>query len=93
MSAISSCNLASNSAISSLSLFNNWFEENRAELLTELAQKGYVTTNMKVFIKELNSELTSNTDALPTGLGKDQDGAVTHDFTVFLSAIKTKSGK
>jgi len=67
--------------------------ENRAELLTELAQKGYVTTNMKVFIKELNSELTSNTDALPTGLGKDQDGAVTHDFTVFLSAIKTKSGK
>ena len=63
----------------------------RTELLSELATKGFVTSNMKVFIKELNDEL-KNSDALPTGLGKDNDGNVTHDFTLFLSAIKTKSG-
>ena len=62
-------------------------------LKQELMNKGIVTPDMKVIISELGTAFESDDAPLPQGLGKNDDGIVTHDFTLYLSLTKTKSGK
>ena len=61
-------------------------------LRDELRTKGLITDDMKVIVKELQVSFEGDEAELPTGLGKNDDGIVTHDFTLFTSPTKTKSG-
>lgn len=58
----------------------------------ELLSKGIITNDMKVVIKEMGTSFESDNAELPQGQGKNDEGIVTHDFTLFLSPTKTKSG-
>ena len=68
--------------------FNTW-----GELKNELLNKGWMTNGMKALIREKGISLELPTAELPNGLGIDNDGNVTHAFTLFLSITKTDSGK
>ena len=65
----------------------------KAELIVALSNDGVMTTDMDMIVRETSSPLVSDTEILPTNLGKDLSGNVTYDFTLFLSARKTKSGQ
>ncbi len=62
------------------------------ELEKELKRNGAMTDDMKGLIKELGTTFTSGEAELPRALGKDNNGNITHDFTLFLQPVKTKSG-
>jgi len=66
---------------------NTW-----GELKTELSSLGLITSDMKPLVKETQSSFESDSAPLPEGLGKDVNNNSTHDFTLFLTATKTKSG-
>lgn len=58
------------------------------QLKQELQQEGLLSGEMKAAVKELGTTLDVDSAALPTGQGIGGD----HDFTLFLSPVKTKSG-
>ena len=62
------------------------------ELKTELANEGLLQGDMKAVIREGQTEMKTNSQTLPTGLGFNDENEQTHDFTLFLNPIKTKSG-
>ena len=62
------------------------------QLKTELASQGLITSDMKPTVKETQSSFEGDSAPLPEGLGKNVNGETTHDFTLFLTATKTKSG-
>jgi len=63
-----------------------------SELLHLVKQKGLYEGDMKAVVRETQHEFGNGGDALPTGLGYDDDNIQSYDFTLFLSARKTKSG-
>ena len=62
------------------------------QLLPILQQIGLYEGDMKAIVRETQMEFSSSSSALPTGLGFDDSNVQTYDFTLFLSARKTKSG-
>jgi hypothetical protein len=67
---------------------NTW-----GELKTELAAASIMTGDMKCMVKETQTSFEADSAPLPQNLGHDTNGNQTHDFTLFLSPTKTKSGK
>lgn len=62
---------------------NTW-----GELQPILRQHNLLSGDMKAVVREIQSSFESDSSPLPQGLGEGGD----HDFTLFLSPNKTKSG-
>ena len=67
---------------------NTW-----GELKAELSKEGITTSEMDATVKEGQISLVQDGAELPEGKGKDNQGNVTHDFTLYLAPSKTKSGR
>jgi hypothetical protein len=66
---------------------NTW-----GELKAVLKDAGIYKDDLEALIRETGSALVTDAATLPQNEGKDINGNVTHDFTLFLQPTKTKSG-
>jgi len=61
-------------------------------LKQELEADGIFASGMTGMVKETQSIFATDTAILPTNIGRDLNGALAFDFTLFLTVTKTKSG-